>query len=259
MDDWLVDLSATPAKVKTNDPNKIIYVHGGCKNVIENEFDNILFHLRQLGTKAKTVCSTGHSLGAALAQVFATIYSFLPQDQQPLPLRPKMYTFAGPMALWTDNVANHSALLDSKFQCVNFVNNNDVVPRLLCRSTPAITTSLLSSIAGKNAFLNGLVSLISPSIEDKVEEFKIVSGFSPLAHTSELLVPDSKPPKAVSHTRESSQLSYDVIIGKPINQLNIDDHNTARYVYHLSLCGKLNEATKKWVSRPYTSIVPFHF
>eukprot|EP01036_Dinobryon_divergens_P025616 gene25616-34183_t len=248
MDDWLVDLSATPAMVKTSDPQKVIYVHGGCKNVIENEFDNILFELRKLGTKAKTVCSTGHSLGAALAQVFATIYAFLPPDQQPLPLRSKIYTFAGPMALWIDNVIDNSDLLDSKFHCVNFVNNNDVVPRLLCRSTPAIISYLLKNLTGKNAFLNGLVSLITPAIEDKVEEFKIVSGFSPLAIYSELLVPYFEP-KVVTYTREASQPSpYDVIIGKSIMGLNIDDHNTARYFNNLSLCGKINEVTKKWAN-----------
>jgi hypothetical protein len=198
----------------------------------------------------------GHSLGAALAQVFATLYAFLPPDKQPLPLRSKIYTFAGPMALWIDNVIDNSNLLDSKFHCVNFVNNNDVVPRLFCRSTPAIISYLLKNLTVKNAFLTGLVSLITPSIEDKVEEFKIVVGFSPLAVHSELLVPNSEP-KVVTHTRETSQQPpYDIIIGKSIKGLNVDDHNTARYVNNLSLCGKFNEVTKKWVSRDHTIIFP---
>jgi hypothetical protein len=112
----LVDLSATPAKLETNVPEKVIYVHGGCKNVIDNELDSIIYQLKQLGTKVKSVCPTGHSLGAALAQIFAATYAFLPPDQQPFPLRSKIYTFASPMALWTENVDKDFDLVDSMFQ-----------------------------------------------------------------------------------------------------------------------------------------------
>ena len=251
MDDWLIDLSATPAKLQTNDPKRIIYVHGGCKNVVDNEFDNILSHLQQLGPKAKSVCFTGHSLGAALAQIFAATYAFLPRDQQPLPLRAKIYTFACPMVLWTEHVDNNIDLVDSAFQCVNFVNENDVFPRLLSCSTPAISRIVLRKLSTRNGFVQGIADMVGPLIEGKMREFKIITSFSPLAQISELLVPAER--TSQSYSRVSSQQSPCTIIGKSIMDMNIDDHSAVRYVNNLSICGKFNAATKKWVSQKHSS------
>ena len=63
------------------------------------------------------------------------------------------------------------------------------VPRLLPQSTAAISVAALKNAATKNGLVNGLVQMVGRSIENKVDNFMIIAGFSSLAQISELLVP----------------------------------------------------------------------
>ena len=72
---------------------------------------------------------------------------------------------------------------------VNFVNDRDVVPRLLSQSTAAISVAALKNAVTKNGLVNGLVQMVGRSIENKVDDFMIIAVFSSLAQISELLVP----------------------------------------------------------------------
>ena len=71
---------------------------------------------------------------------------------------------------------------------VNFVNDRDVVPRLLSQSTAAISVAALKNAVTKNGLVNGLVQMVGRSIENKVDDFMIIAVFSSLAQISELLV-----------------------------------------------------------------------
>lgn len=71
---------------------------------------------------------------------------------------------------------------------VNFVNDRDVVPRLLSQSTAAISVAALKNAVTKNGLVNGLVQMVGRSIENKVDDFMIIAVFSLLAQISELLV-----------------------------------------------------------------------
>lgn len=112
-----------------------VHVHAGFNTAIENIFETILSALQS--HKVKSFYVTGHSLGAALAQVFGLKY-LVQRPAAPLCSSDLLHilTFAAPMVLWYGDDHLSSAAASSELlhpwrsKCLNFMHRADPVPLL---------------------------------------------------------------------------------------------------------------------------------
>ena len=90
-------------------------VHRGCKDALNEIWDDILKHMKKCDTKDKNILITGHSLGAALATLVAG------RLNDPTVV---LYTFGSP------RVGDGKWNSMQKFTHYRFRNNNDIVTRV---------------------------------------------------------------------------------------------------------------------------------
>ena len=289
-DDLFVDFSAVPAETFVKNEEGIIepiYVHGGCKNVVDVEMADIVEQLHDLKEKNSSVSSlivTGHSLGATLAQVFAVVYTTLEHKKQPIPLHHHLFTFASPMALWTNKVFIGPIKKIGHSVIINFCNYTDIVPRLFGTGSSAISIAFLDTqMTGQEPALEKkmvrkvLQVLVDAAIKKEqafFDRYTVNESYSPLAKVSYLLkanhqLPDDGviPPEVVV-TREQvieeaiklkKQIDIDFkankttyykfpVITCPMKQLTLDTHRSVAYVSSLFDANLFTDYFKDWVS-----------
>jgi triacylglycerol lipase len=114
------DLNAVVADLKTNIDIRLINwepggkVHRGFKKALDEVWLDLLPHIRKLHGKGCKIWTTGHSLGAALATLFADRYGNVQG----------VYTFGSP------RVGNGDFRDQINVRIYRIVNNNDIVPRV---------------------------------------------------------------------------------------------------------------------------------
>jgi predicted lipase len=114
------DLNAVVADLKTNIDIRLINwepggkVHRGFKKALDEVWLDLLPHIRKLHGKGCKIWTTGHSLGAALATLFADRYGHIQG----------VYTFGSP------RVGNGDFKDQVNARIYRIVNNNDIVPRV---------------------------------------------------------------------------------------------------------------------------------
>ena len=289
-DDLFVDFSAVPAETFVTNEDDIIepiYVHGGCKNVVDIELAIILQQLRRVKAENSHVSSlivTGHSLGAALAQIFAVVYTTLEHHKQPIPLHHHLFTFASPMALWTSKVTVGPIHQIGKSLIINFCNFTDIVPRLFGTGSSAIGIAFLDTqltadepALEKKMMRKVLQVLVDAAIKKEqafFDRYTVNESYSPLAQISYLLKANHKlpddgviPPEVVV-TRDDvieeaiklrKQIDIDFkadttayykhpVITCPMEQLTLDTHRSVAYVSSLFDANLFTDYFKDWVS-----------
>lgn len=137
---------------------KPIYVHSGFLSVVQSILEKIKSILSDNNTVGEgyTLLVTGHSLGAATAQVFAWLYSKAPVTG--LSLDKEIFTFAAPQILWS-KPENINPIITSTV-VTNVVNKNDIVPRLLGPRTIDLAPTLIPNIP----YLGKIVSAVTQQI-----------------------------------------------------------------------------------------------
>ena len=282
-DDGFVDISTVPARANVRNglgEEKRVYIHGGCKNVVDNEMDLILEKLYSLHEKNADIIwlsVTGHSLGGGLAQAFTVAYAAL--DTKPIPLYPKIFTFAAPMVLWTNGVDSQIFETIENSIIYNFCNYADIVPRLFGKGTLAITKVFLhAQVKNQNALLRSIIENILHSIEDTafsqgqdpLKNFTLPQSYSPLAQYSYILNGNDKlstdgkiPPQALLSRQEiMKQADEDLskidfqnlnslnnlkVMDCPMKDLTVDDHHGIVYARNLNASNLLTDSIQVWV------------
>jgi len=133
--DFLVDGSTSPTDMFSY--SSILtpcYVHSGFFSVVQSSFKDIKKNLQRNipNGQSYTLLATGHSLGAASAQVFTWLYFADPING--LNLDKQIFTFAAPQILWSkpEKVSPFIASSTAPVPVIiNVVNKDDIVPRLL--------------------------------------------------------------------------------------------------------------------------------
>lgn len=184
-----------------------VYVHAGFYTAIENIFDTILTALEKNNIQSFYV--TGHSLGGALAQIFALKYlvhhPLLQGKHYPTIVRTHnsrlqhILTFAAPMILWygDDISASASELLHPwRQKCLNFMYRADPVP-LLPRmlSCKFCWNALISSATSQTNWLGSYLAQKYIAIPEEGSipadsvflTLKLTKGFVPPGLTAVLL------------------------------------------------------------------------
>lgn len=237
-DDWLVDLSIAPANMFQSSPNLMqFYVHSGFLSVVQSSFEDIKSVLTKSVPvdESYTLLVTGHSLGAACAQVFAWLYSTAPVAG--LDLDTELYTFAAPQILWSKPEYIKQIIPSTKV--INVVNKNDIVPRLLGSRTTDLAKVMISEIFGEIAsfkpFQKYLQHLLDPV------ESRIITSYVP-GQDITLVVPITK-----DSTTVINMSRYDIIkesvdqaeikvvadrlcITTPLKDITVEAHYQANYL-----------------------------
>ncbi|CAE7536886.1 PLIP1 [Symbiodinium microadriaticum] len=150
LQDILHNISVQTVRLKGT---RSAHVHSGFNAAVENVFDDITAALRASGVKNFNV--TGHSLGGALAQLFALKYMLQhPQPAESATLK-RVITFGAPMTLWCLGEELHAE--DAQYLhpwmdvCVNYIHRADPVP---------MTPRLLSCRYIWNTFLDMIESQV---------------------------------------------------------------------------------------------------
>ena len=282
-DDGFVDISTVPARAYVkNGPGepRRVYIHGGCKNAVDNEMDTILEQLNSLRKKNADIVwlsVTGHSLGGGLAQAFIVAYAAL--DTNPIPLYPKIFTFASPMVLWTNDVDYHP--IDTIKNCIiyNFCNYADIVPRLFGKGSAAIAKAFVhAQLNNQNAAVKSFIKDTLGAIEkaaftqgkEFLSCFTLPQSYSPLAQYSYILTGNDKlpnngniPSQALLPRQEiidyANKNLNDIdfenldsfnnvkVMGCPMKDLTVDDHHGIVYVRNLNASNLLSGSIQAWV------------
>ena len=150
--DWLINAALQPSKVEfLEEDNKTateIMVHSGFWNAVTNSFDKIRSALEELSVDNKRIYITGHSQGAALAQLMYLQLCLL-NDGSLAAKVDGVYTFASPMIIL--NTAGYDPTKSQKVtqwrsKCKNVIYGMDIVGAL-----PRVNDSTLTSIVERSA------------------------------------------------------------------------------------------------------------
>ena len=228
--DWLVDLSTAPANMfQSSTP---IYVHSGYLSVVQSSLEKIKSILLANNPEGYTLLVTGHSLGAATAQVFAWLYSKAPVTG--LNLGQKIFTFAAPQILWS-KPENINQLITSTV-VTNVVNQNDIVPRLLGPRTTDLAAVLISdklgNIASLTPFQKFLQHILNP------EGSRILTSYVP-GQDNTVVVPTPASQAWINMNRkeiidESNDNTLPIknrlCIGTPLKDITVEAHYQSNYL-----------------------------
>ena len=147
-----VDLNGAVADLRTDIDFRLTdweqggKVHRGFKEALDKVWPDLLPHIRKIQEKGCKIWVTGHSLGGALATLFAGRYGKVQG----------VYTFGAP------RVGNEGFREDFDVEIYRFVNNHDIVPRL---PPPGIYVHV-----GNLKFIDGDGIVRDTAIENEVPE-----------------------------------------------------------------------------------------
>jgi len=235
--DWLVDLSTAPANMfqSFTDP-KPIYVHSGFLSVVQSSLEKIKSTLSDNYTVSEgyTLLVTGHSLGAATAQVFAWLYSKAPVTG--LNLDKEIFTFAAPQILWS-KPENINPIITSTV-VTNVVTQSDIVPRLLGPRTTDLTAVLISDKLGNIASLTPFQKFLQHILNS--EGSRILTSYVP-GQDNTVVVPTLAGQELIKMSRaeiikeSQDQAKVTVIedrlcIGTPLKDITVEAHYQSNYL-----------------------------
>ena len=238
-DDWLVDLSTAPANMfQSSTIRKPSYVHSGFLSVVQSSFEDIksILSANYPVGETYTLLVTGHSLGAASAQVFAWLYSTAPFAD--LDLDKELFTFAAPQILWSKPENNIHQIIPSSV-VINVVNKNDIVPRLLGPRTIDLVTVLISGHFGAIASVTALQKFLQQILNSAGS--RILTSYVP-GQDNTVVVPTTEGTALINMSRadiieESGVQGNDAIkiedrlcIGTPLKDITVEAHYQANYL-----------------------------
>eukprot|EP00602_Paraphysomonas_sp_CaronLab_P003193 CAMPEP_0185039274 /NCGR_PEP_ID=MMETSP1103-20130426/35971_1 /TAXON_ID=36769 /ORGANISM="Paraphysomonas bandaiensis, Strain Caron Lab Isolate" /LENGTH=553 /DNA_ID=CAMNT_0027578095 /DNA_START=527 /DNA_END=2188 /DNA_ORIENTATION=+ len=234
--DLLHDLSCQPIKIFGS-----VFVHSGFNTAVENIYETVLSRLMEFDID--TFCVTGHSLGGALAQVFALKYLITHKYKRPdkSPELRRSITFGSPMTLFCNgDVSEEDAEKIRPWTevCVNYVYQADPIPLMPRLLSCKFCWNALVRMASQSHWIGSFVQnfLTIPEESDIppgnfLKSLAITRGFRPPG-ISIILQADGKSPLVLnSDAMQRLASTYDTYVSSVRN--DIDDHLSHNYIRSL--------------------------
>ena len=244
--DQVVDVAVTPLNMTFDG---VVYsLHMGFWGAVTNAYSLILKHLLHFASKnINKLVISGHSLGGALAQLFALKYHYdvVRRDEKPEII--SVVTYAAPQSC----IEDLSSSFPLKNKCINYVCVDDPVPCLASFVDHQHSGRFLRNMAMNTSFVAALFTKQFNSLRVAMAPVAYLKNYHSLVNS--VLIS----PRAVTlchQTPKEHHAHIQQLTAQQVDHLNTDSHSMLFYLGEMKTLHLLTAQTASWVKNMYVEL-----